>query len=37
LVTHDRELTRQARRLIRLRGGKLVLDSDERKAKPAQA
>lgn len=27
LVTHDRELTRQANRLIRLRGGKLVSDS----------
>src|ERR1051325_8427329 len=37
LVTHDRELTRQARRLIRLRGGRLVLDSDEPKTKPAQA
>jgi putative ABC transport system ATP-binding protein len=34
LVTHDRELTRQARRLIRLRGGRLVLDSDEPKPSP---
>ena len=37
LVTHDRELTRQASRLIRLRGGRLVLDSEEPKTKPAQA
>jgi putative ABC transport system ATP-binding protein len=28
LVTHDRELTRLARRTIRLRGGRLVSDSD---------
>ncbi len=27
LVTHDRELTRQASRLIRVRGGKVALDS----------
>ena len=37
LVTHDRELTRHASRLIRLRGGRLVLDSEEPKTKPAQA
>src|SRR5262252_9120302 len=37
LVTHDRELTRHASRLIRLRGGQLVLDSEEPKTKPAQA
>ncbi len=29
LVTHDRELTRQATRTIRLRGGKLVSDSKD--------
>jgi putative ABC transport system ATP-binding protein len=28
LVTHDRDLTQQARRTIRLRGGKLVADSN---------
>src|SRR6266404_2329343 len=32
LVTHDRELTEQASRTIRLRGGKLALDSAETKA-----
>lgn len=37
LVTHDRDLTRQASRLIGLRGGKLVLDSNEPKSLPAQA
>jgi len=37
LVTHDRELTRQASRLIRLRGGRLVFDSEEPKTKPARA
>jgi putative ABC transport system ATP-binding protein len=37
LVTHDRELTQQAARLIRLRGGKLVSDSGEVKVKSAHA
>jgi putative ABC transport system ATP-binding protein len=37
LVTHDRELTQQAARLIRLRGGKLVSDSGESKVKSAHA
>jgi predicted ABC-type transport system involved in lysophospholipase L1 biosynthesis ATPase subunit len=27
LVTHDRELTQQAGRVIRLRGGKLIADN----------
>ena len=29
LVTHDQELSRQASRLIQLRGGRLALDSTE--------
>ena len=37
LVTHDRELTQQAARLIRLRGGRLVSDSGEVRAKSARA
>jgi putative ABC transport system ATP-binding protein len=37
LVTHDRELTQQASRLIRLRGGKLVSDSGAMKTMAAQA
>src|SRR5580765_5790748 len=32
LVTHDQELSRQASRLIQLRGGRLALDSAETKA-----
>ena len=37
LVTHDRELTQQAARLLRLRGGRLVSDSGESKVKSAHA
>jgi putative ABC transport system ATP-binding protein len=36
LVTHDRELTQQANRLIRLRAGKLVSDSGAMKTVAAQ-
>jgi putative ABC transport system ATP-binding protein len=32
LVTHDRDLSAQAKRTIRLRGGRLVADIEERKA-----
>ena len=32
LVTHDRDLSNQAKRTIRLRGGRLVVDIEERKA-----
>jgi putative ABC transport system ATP-binding protein len=35
LVTHDRELTEQASRTIRLRGGRLVSDSNDAVAFPA--
>jgi putative ABC transport system ATP-binding protein len=35
LVTHDRELTEQASRTIRLRGGRLVSDSNDAAAFPA--
>ena len=37
LVTHDRELTQQASRLIRLRAGKLVADNGAMKTMAAQA
>ena len=37
LVTHDRELSQQATRTIRLRGGKLVADSNESAVSPSGA